>query len=239
VDAEGKVGVLPNIALDADGLQAALREHFASAALAFVNDANAAALGEAWQGGAKGVDNCVMVTLGTGVGGGVIVNGRLVAGAFGAGGEIGHLNMEPNEERACGCGRHGCLEQYASATGIVRLYREACARTGQAPVDIEHDTDTISIFNALAAGDPCAEEAIDKMCDYLGRALAQISAIVDHEVVLVGGGVAGAWDVLADKVSAAFLARCFPACKQLRIAAATLGNEAGMYGAAYCAIQQR
>jgi glucokinase len=239
VDAEGKVGVLPNISLDADGLKAALCAHFSEATLAFVNDANAAALGEAWQGAAKGVDNCVMVTLGTGVGGGVIVNGQLVAGAFGAGGELGHLNMEPKETLTCGCGRHGCLEQYASAKGIVRMYRAACERTGQEPVKIEHATDTISVFDAYAAGDSCAEEAINSMCDYLGRALALVACVVDPEVVLVGGGVAGAWGVLADKVITTFRTYCFPACAAMRISAATLGNEAGMYGAAYCAIQQR
>ncbi|MEE1274310.1 MAG: ROK family protein [Olegusella sp.] len=239
VDAEGKVGVLANISLDADGLQDALRAHFTGAALAFVNDANAAAMGEVWQGGAKDVDNCVMVTLGTGVGGGVICNGKLVAGAFGAGGEIGHINMNPDETLHCGCGKTGHLEQYASAKGIVRLYREACERTGQEPVHIEHETDTISVFNALAAGDPCAKETIDKMTDTLGRALAIISAIVDPEVVLVGGGVAGAWGVLGPMVTTAFRKYCFPASAACRISAATLGNEAGMYGAAYCAIQAR
>ena len=237
VDADGKVGVLPNITLDAEGLKEALREHFTGAKLAFVNDANAAAMGEVWQGGAKDVDNCVMVTLGTGVGGGVICNGKLVAGAFGAGGEIGHINMNPDETLHCGCGKTGHLEQYASAKGIVRAYREACERAGQEPVAIEHDTDTISVFNALAAGDPCAEEAIDQMTEVLGRALAIISAIVDPEVVLVGGGVAGAWNVLGPKVTTAFRKYCFPACAAMRISAATLGNEAGMYGAAYCAMQ--
>lgn len=239
VDAAGKVGVLPNITLDAEGLKDALRAHFSHASLAFVNDANAAAMGELWQGGAKDVQNCVMVTLGTGVGGGVIVNGKLVAGAFGAGGEIGHINMNPDETETCGCGKKGHLEQYASAKGIVREYLAACKRAGHEPVKVEHATDTISVFNALAAGDPCAEEAIDKMADCLGRALAIISCIVDPEVVLIGGGVAGAWGVLAPKVTEAFRTYCFPASAAMRISAATLGNEAGMYGAAYCALQER
>jgi glucokinase len=119
------------------------------------------------------------------------------------------------------------------------MYRAACERTGQDPVKIEHATDTISVFDAYAAGDSCAEEAINSMCDYLGRALALVACVVDPEVVLVGGGVAGAWGVLADKVITTFRTYCFPACAAMRISAATLGNEAGMYGAAYCAIQQR
>lgn len=239
VDAQGHVGVLPNITLDVEGLEAALKAHFAGAALAFANDANAAALGEMWQGGAKGIKSCVMVTLGTGVGGGVIIDGKLVAGAFGAGGEIGHINMEPHEIESCGCGNKGCLEQYASAKGLVKLYLKACKAAGQTPVSIEHATDTISIFTAFAAGDVCAAQAIDTMCAYLGRALSQIAAIVDPELVLIGGGVAGAWNVIGPKITAAFRERCFPACAAMRISAATLGNEAGMYGAAYCALQTR
>lgn len=239
VDSQGHVGVLANISLDVEGFKAALTKHFAGAVLAFINDANAAALGEVWQGGAKDVKNCVMVTLGTGVGGGVIVDGKLVAGSFGAAGEIGHMNMEPDETELCGCGKKGCLEQYASAKGLVKLYNQACREAGQEPRKIEHATDTISVFAALEDGDVCAEQAVDKMCAYLGRALSLISVIVDPELVLVGGGVAGAWNVIGPKITAAFRERCFPASAAMRISAATLGNEAGMYGAAYCALQER
>ena len=127
VDDQGRVGMLPNIELDPDGLQDAIVSHFSGAALAFVNDANAAALGELWQGSAKGVGSFVLVTLGTGVGGGVVAGGHLVSGAFGAAGEIGHVTVNPEEERTCGCGRKGCLEQYASAC-IGRSSRAAASR---------------------------------------------------------------------------------------------------------------
>ena len=131
VDDQGRVGFFANIELDPDGLRSALLEAFPASRLAFVNDANAAALGELWKGSAKGIGSFVLVTLGTGVGGGIVIGGKLVSGAFGAGGEIGHITVKPEgEERACGCGRHGCLEQYASAKGLVWLYRQECRRQG-------------------------------------------------------------------------------------------------------------
>jgi glucokinase len=239
VDSAGKVGILANITLDAEGLKGALRLAFPGATLAFINDANAAALGELWQGAAKNVSNCVVVTLGTGVGGGVVVNGQIVAGAFGAAGEIGHLTMNYDEGQSCGCGRKGCLEQYASATGIVRLYRQACKRAGEKPVRLAHATDARAVFDALAGGDPCAAEAIDQMSEYLGRALALISCVVDPEIVLIGGGVAGGFSAYADKLKESFQKHCFAGCAAMRIDVAALGNEAGMYGAAYCALQER
>ena len=119
---DGSVGFLPNIRLDPEGLVHAISAAHPRASIAFVNDANAAALGEMWAGVARGTSSFVLIALGTGVGAGVVVNGRLVAGAFGAGGEIGHITVNPAETLTCGCGRKGCLEQYASATGIVRLY---------------------------------------------------------------------------------------------------------------------
>ena len=168
VDANGNVGFLPNIKLDPDGLKNALKETFFQARLAFVNDANAAALGEMWMGGAKGVKNFIMITLGTGVGGGVVLNGQLVAGANGAGGELGHLTMNYEETRTCGCGRHGCLEQYASASGIVTLYKEACEKAGKEPCALSGRSDSYSVFKAMAAGDECARTAISQMGVCLG-----------------------------------------------------------------------
>lgn len=239
VDSAGRVGVLPNIKLDPDGLLAALSEAFPKAQLAFVNDANAAAMGELWQGSGKDFSSFVMVTLGTGVGGGVVVNGRLVAGAFGAGGEIGHITVREGEPLTCGCGRHGCLEQYASAKGIVRLYKEACEEMGQEGVAVEHETDTLSVFRALAAGDKAAERAVDTMCDRLGFALAQISVVMDPEAYLIGGGVAGGFDQFGTKLSTSFRSHCFSASAAAKIVPCSLGNEAGMYGVAYAALQAR
>lgn len=239
VDAEGKVGMLPNISLDPDGLRAAISTAFPVASLAFVNDANAAALGELWQGTAKGAESMVLVALGTGVGAGVVVDGSLVAGAFGAGGEVGHITVNREETLVCGCGRSGCLEQYASAKGIVRMYREECDLEGQDPVHLDGPTDTLSVFNAYRAGDRAAELAISSMTDYLGFALANISCIIDPELYLIGGGVGEGFDLFADSLRASFQHYCLAACSKARILPASLGNQAAMYGSAYQALQAR
>ena len=210
VDSDGKVGFLPNIELDPKGLQHAILDEFPNACLAFVNDANAAALGELWQGTAKGVSDMVLVALGTGVGGGVVVNGQLVSGAFGAGGEIGHITVNRDETLPCGCGRYGCLEQYASAKGVVRVYKEECELEGIDPVALDGPTDTLSVFNAYRADDPAAKLAVDGMADYLGFALATISTIVDPEVYLIGGGVGGGFDLFSSQLRAAYVRYCLP-----------------------------
>ena len=236
---DGTVGFLPNIELDPEGLVGAITATFPRATVAFVNDANAAALGEVWGGAARGVQSFVLIALGTGVGGGVVTGGRLVAGAFGAGGEIGHITVERDEPLTCGCGRHGCLEQYASAKGVVRLYLEECERRGVTPVHVEHATDTLSVFKALAGGDECAGIAVDKMCDYLALAMSQISCVMDPELYLIGGGVAGAFATFAPRLRERFQEIALPTCKDVRIEAAGLGNQAAMYGCAYEALRLR
>ena len=236
---DGTVGFLPNIQLDPEGLVGAMTAAFPRATTAFVNDANAAALGEVWGGAARGVQSFVLIALGTGVGGGVVTGGRLVAGAFGAGGEIGHITVERDEPLTCGCGRHGCLEQYASAKGVVRLYLEECERRGVTPVHVEHATDTLSVFKALAGGDECAGIAVDKMCDYLALAMSQISCVMDPELYLIGGGVAGAFATFAPRLRERFQEIALPTCKDVRIEAAGLGNQAAMYGCAYEALRLR
>lgn len=236
---DGTVGLLANIKLDPEGFVGALAAEFPNASIAFVNDANAAALGEMWAGVAQGVSSYVLIALGTGVGAGVVVGGRLIAGSFGAGGEIGHITLNRDETRTCGCGRRGCLEQYASAQGIVRLYLEECERRGVTPVNVEHATDTLSVFRALAGGDECAKLAVDKMCDYLALAMSQISCIVDPEMYLVGGGVAGAFATFAPELREKFAEYALKPCKEARIEAASLGNQAAMYGCAYEALRLR
>ena len=238
VDDSGRVGMLPNIRLDPDGLKTAIKHEFGNAALAFVNDANAAALGELWQGSARDLSSFVMVTLGTGVGGGVVTGGKLVSGAFGAGGEIGHITVNAGETRVCGCGRRGCLEQYASATGIVWLYQQACKADGGEHPKPEHATDTITVFDACRDGDACAERAIDQMCDTLGLALAQISCVIDPAAYLIGGGVAGGFDLFAERLAASFRSHCLSTSASARILPCSLGNQAGMYGVAYAALQE-
>ena len=236
---DGTVGLLANIELDPEGFVGALSAEFPNASIAFVNDANAAALGEMWAGVAQGVSSYVLIALGTGVGAGVVVGGRLIAGSFGAGGEIGHITLNRDETRTCGCGRRGCLEQYASAQGIVRLYLEECERRGVTPVQVEHATDTLSVFRALAGGDECAKLAVDKMCDYLALAMSQISCIVDPEMYLIGGGVAGAFATFAPELREKFAEYALKPCKEARIEAASLGNQAAMYGCAYEALRLR
>lgn len=234
---DGSVGFFANLELDPDGFIQTLSSAFPFASLAFVNDANAAALGEMWAGAARGVTSFVLIALGTGVGAGVVCNSRLVAGAFGAGGEMGHMHVKDGEKNVCGCGRHGCLEQYASATGIVRLYREECERRGVAGVEIKHDTDTLSIFQALDQGDECADLAIQEMCRYLGGAMAQVSTIIDPKLFLIGGGVAGSFATFAPHLRKAFTDAALKTSRDARIEAASLGNQAAMYGCAYEALR--
>lgn len=236
---DGTVGLLANIELDPDGFVGALTAAFPHATVAFVNDANAAALGEMWAGVARGVSSYVLIALGTGVGAGIIVNGKLIAGAFGAGGELGHVTVNRKEELVCGCGRRGCLEQYASAQGIVRLYLEECEKRGVKPVEVEHATDTLSVFRALAGGDECAKIAVHQMCDYLALAMSQVSCIVDPEMFLIGGGVAGAFATFAPELRKRFAEYALKPCRDARIEAASLGNQAAMYGCAYEALRLR
>lgn len=197
------------------------------------NDANVAALGEMWQGGAKGSKNIVMVTLGTGVGGGVIVRGRIVPGFHGAGGEIGHLTVCADEKEACNCGRFGCLEQYASATGIVRVakrYLDACDDASSLR-DIDPEALTAkAVLDAAKQGDAVALELVEEVCEILGAALSNIACVVDPEIIVIGGGVSKAGEMLTDCIQKHFAAHAFSSCKHTRFALAGLGNDAGMYG---------
>jgi glucokinase len=231
---DGSVGFLPNIRLDVDGLKASLAMAFARAVIVVLNDANAATFGELWQGSAKGERSFVFVTLGTGVGGGVVVDGKLVLGKHGAGGEIGHITVNPHETRACGCGRLGCLEEYASATGLVRLYHEACERAGAEARDTSEGA--VAVFQALADGDEAARLALSQMCEYLAVAFAHMSCIIDPGAFVIGGGVSASFDVFADELAERFRAHALPMCAETKIVRASLGNKAGIYGSAYQAL---
>ncbi len=195
------------------------------------NDANVAALGEMWQGGGKGHSNVVMVTLGTGVGGGIIVDGKIVAGAFGAGGEIGHIKMSDTETECCGCGKKGCLEQYASATGIVRKTKSLLAETDTPSV--LRDLAEVTAKDALDAardGDAMGCEILEFVGDQLGRALSYISCVVDPEIYVIGGGVSKAGAILIDSIRDHFVQNAFHASRVAQFEQAKLGNDAGMYG---------
>lgn len=197
------------------------------------NDANVAALGEMWKGGGQGAKNLILATLGTGVGGGIIVNEKIVTGAHGAGGEIGHAMVNPKEEEACNCGNKGCLEQYASATGIARLARRALEASekdsvlrGKAHVTAK------DVFDAYKEKDQLAGEIVEEFAEYLGRGLAVFACVSDPDVIVIGGGVSKAGQVLIDCVEKYYTRYAFSACKATPIRLATLGNDAGIYGAA-------
>ncbi len=195
------------------------------------NDANVAALGEMWQGGAKGCKDVIMVTLGTGVGGGIIVDGKVVAGFDGAGGEIGHITIDPAEQETCNCGRRGCLEQYTSATGIVRLAKKKLAADPRETSLRNHEPLTArDIFDEAKAKDAAALELVDEVCKILGTALSNIACVVNPEVIVIGGGVSKAGEILTERVQKYYKEAAFPSCRETRFALAGLGNDAGMYG---------
>ena len=196
------------------------------------NDANVAALGEMWQGGGTGEKNVIMVTLGTGVGGGVIINGKVLVGANGAGGEIGHLCVNYEEKDKCGCGNCGCLEQYASATGIVRLAKKKLGQELRPTILTKEDVTAKDVFDAVKAGDETAKEIAVEFGRYLGYALANLAAVLDPAVIVIGGGVSKAGEVLIPYIREPFMERAFFANRNVKFALATLGNDAGICGAA-------
>ena len=198
-----------------------------------VNDANAAALGEMWLGGGKGYSNVVFVTLGTGVGGGIIVDSKLLTGVHGSGGEIGHIKVNPAETVACGCGKKGCLEQYTSATGVVREARRRLAASDAPSLMRQSDPLTSKdVFDCAKAGDALALEVVDFFADYLGRGLACVSCVCDPQVFVLGGGVSAAGQIIIDRAAEAFRCYAFPAAEETRLVLARLGNDAGICGAA-------
>lgn len=196
------------------------------------NDANVAALGEMWKGGGQGHKNLVAVTLGTGVGGGIIINGRIMTGATGSGGEIGHIHVEDHETEACGCGNYGCLEEYASATGITRLARRKLQASDKDSILRQGELSAKAVFDAVKAGDALAVEIAEQFGEYLGKGLAVIAGVVNPEIFVIGGGVSKAGEVLFDYIRPSFDRTVFHGCRDTKFALATLGNDAGIYGAA-------
>lgn len=198
------------------------------------NDANVAALGEMWRGGARGFSDIVMVTLGTGVGGGVIMNQKMVAGSHGLGGEIGHIRIRTDEKEACNCGGYGCVEQVASATGIAREARRTMA-SRQDDSLLRKFGERVTAKNVLdcaKAGDAMALEVMETVCYYLGWTLATISMTVDPEVFVIGGGVSKAGDFLLNMIRKYYEKLTPISQNKAQISLATLGNDAGIYGAA-------
>lgn len=196
------------------------------------NDANVAALGEMWMGGGQGCRDLIMVTLGTGVGGGIIIDGRILTGSGGAGGEIGHMHVEDEEEESCNCGNKGCLEQYSSATGITRLANRLLAASGRDSVLRGREVSAKSVFDAVKAKDPLAVETAEKFGKYLGDALASIACVVNPEAIVIGGGVSRAGEILIDYIRPHYEKNVFHGSREVKFSLATLGNDAGIYGAA-------
>ena len=196
------------------------------------NDANVAALGEMWLGGGRGCKNMIMVTLGTGVGGGILINGKILTGEHGAGGEIGHLCVNYEETERCGCGNYGCLEQYASATGITRLAKKKLTSTDRETVLRRGPVNAKTVVDAVKAGDEVADEIAVEFGTYLGYAIANLSAAVDPAVIVIGGGVSKAGEVLLSYIEKPYQERAFFANKELKFTLAELGNDAGICGAA-------
>jgi glucokinase len=234
IDAEGTVYVAVNLGWGTFSIRDTL-SGLLDMKVKAGNDANIAALGEMWKGGGKGCKNLVAVTLGTGVGGGIIVNGEILTGTSGAGGEIGHIHVQDGETEVCGCGNTGCLEEYASATGIVRLARRALGATSEPSILRNRPVETLSakaVFDAVKENDAVAIQIAEKFGEYLGKGLGVVAGVVNPEIFVIGGGVSKAGDILFDYIKPYFDKTVFKGCKNVEFALATLGNDAGIYGAA-------
>lgn len=194
------------------------------------NDANIAALGEYVAGAGKGMKNMMMVTLGTGVGGGIIIDGRILEGANGGAGEIGHIPVNPQEQDTCGCGKKGCLEQYASATGIVRIAEKLRKENGNTALPA--GCTAKQVFDYAKEGDELAMQAVEELGRYLGLALASCACVLNPEGIVIGGGVSRAGKILLDVTEKNFQTYVFKPCRNVKFSLAELGNDAGIYGAA-------
>lgn len=203
------------------------------------NDANAAALGEMWQGGGRGYQDAVLVTLGTGIGGGVIIGGKILYGCNGAAGEIGHIPMVDGETDVCGCGKRGCLEQYASANGAVRVAKRFLAKHSEMKSKL-NEIETLTskeIFEAAAQHDAAATEIVREVGRLLGKGLATVACAIDPQVFVIGGGMSKAGEPLLDAIRGPYREYAFHASRNTEFRLAELGNMAGIYGCAKMALE--
>lgn len=197
------------------------------------NDVNVAGLGEMWRGGAKGYKNAVVVPIGTGLGAAIICNGKIITGTRGAAGEVGHIHIDDEIEQSCGCGARGCVEQFSSATGLVRMAKKAVVESNkETSLSNLDDITAKDVIDAAKEGDEVADKIFDKFCDYLGYSLAATAAVIDPEIFIIGGGVSKAGQVLVDRVQGYFKKYAWPGIRDIKFALAELGNDAGIYGAA-------
>lgn len=231
---DGTVLQCVNLGWGTFNVEEKLSEMFRGIKVKAGNDANVAALGEAWQGGGKDYDDIVMITLGTGVGGGVIINEKILTGYNGGAGEIGHMHVDDNETDSCNCGRKGCLEQFTSATGVVRLAKRLMNNTDKETKMREFGENITAkdVFDLAKEGDAGANEVVETMGTYLGTAMSHIAVVVNPQAFIIGGGVSKAGQFLIDAIKDKYRETCFAACGDAAVHLATLGNDAGMYGAA-------
>lgn len=230
---EGIIILAPNVGLRDFHIREILEQRLGKP-IKIDNDANVAALGEAWGGAGKGVDNCVCYTLGTGVGGGIIIEGKIYQGFSGMAGELGHMSVVPDLEAiGCGCGQMGCLETVSSATGIIRMAKDAVARGDLTSLAQVENIMAKDVFDAAKAGDEAAIRIVNRAAFYLGKSLAAVAVVLNPELFIIGGGVSKAGDILFNEIRSVF-AKLTPEPVQrgMRIVPATLGNDAGMVGAA-------
>ncbi len=232
VDAENIVHRCVNLGWGVFDLKARMNELLPSIPnVAAGNDANVAALGELWQGGGKGKNSAVMFTLGTGVGGGVVIGGQMIAGANGGGGEVGHIVVNTDETIPCNCGKCGCLEQYASANGIVKMAKGMLKRcdTPSALREMEKFTSK-DICDLARSGEEMASSILDRCCEYLGRAMSCVACAVDPDVFIIGGGMSRAGSIITEGTKKYYQKYAFHVSANTDIVTAKLGNDAGIYG---------
>lgn len=230
---EGIIILAPNVGLKDLHIREILEQRLGKP-IKIDNDANVAALGEAWGGAGKGIENCVCYTLGTGVGGGIIINGKIYQGFSGMAGELGHMSVVPDLEAiGCGCGQMGCLETVSSATGIIRMAKDAVARGDRTSLTHVENIMAKDVFDAAKEGDEAAIRIVNRAAYYLGKSMAAVAVVLNPELFIVGGGVSKAGDILFNEIRSVFAKLTpEPVQKGMKIIPATLGNDAGMVGAA-------
>ena len=231
IDADGTVFCAVNLGWDVFNIPEVLGSYL-NLPVKAANDANVAAFGEMWRGGGRGYSDVVAVTLSTGVGGGILTGGRILTGAAGAGGEFGHMRIRDGETESCGCGRTGCLEQYTSVGGILRLARKRLQKDAVPSLLRHKDFQAIDVFKAAEAQDAVAIEVARQFGEYLGKGLAAVASVVNPELIIIGGEVSRAGEVLLEYICPAFEKYVFSACRNVHFVMATLGSDAGIYGAA-------
>lgn len=233
----GVITTSPNLPeLNGLAMNEEIRKHLGMEAI-LENDANAAAIGERWLGASKGFDNSIMVTLGTGVGGGIFINGEILRGPDGTAGEIGHINVEP-EGHTCGCGSRGCVEQYASATAVVRMAKELAAENPGSDLNSLPDPTSEKVYEIAVAGDPFALEVFRRQGYYLGIMLAGLTNALNPESIVIGGGASAGWKLFAPYMEQEIRARSYKeAAERAKITRSQLGDDAGILGGALLGFQ--